>query len=488
MILDVHNIKSWDQHSIKTEWKSSLNLMENAALSLAVYIHENYASSKFVILCGSGNNGGDGYALARMLFKVGVQVEVMALINPSTGSEDCQTNYHKFIEIGGGVLSRESFVQSGIPEDTVLVDAIFGTGLNRPIEGDLADVIASLNQLPNHKIAIDVPSGMIPDQYDQQGVVFSANLTLTLQCFKKCFLNRENLSYTGEIKLIDIGLSKSFRPQHLEGRLITKSYLENAVSNKKVNSEKRDVGTCLLIGGAKGMAGAIIMAGKAAYRSGCGLLIICAHADNREIIQSTVPEALFISFQDLSEELIQKARSVVIGPGLGISNVAEQVLLLTLNNASENLVLDADAINLYAAMEDKPALPKKTILTPHKRELDRLLGATSDFQDLLSKQKAFSKYHGVILVSKGPYTQITDQLGCLLVNTSGNPALAKGGSGDVLSGIIGGLLCFVAKNTSATALGVFLHGKLADLWVQENSEHSLIPTDLIDSIPKLLKT
>ncbi|TXC82169.1 NAD(P)H-hydrate dehydratase [Luteibaculum oceani] len=488
MILDAHNIKNWDSHSIKSKWQSSLYLMENAALSLSQIIHENYRNKNLVILCGSGNNGGDGYALARMLFKVGCRVDVISVLDPKRGSNECNSNYQKLLEIGAPISQRNEWSPAKLNPKTIIVDCIFGTGLNRPLEGELLAFIQEINDLPNYKIAVDLPSGMLADEYRQPGVVFKADKTFTLQCFKRCFLNRENLLYTGEISMVDIGLSKDFKPSHIEGRLITDSYLKNMLSKRNVNSEKRDFGSCLIIGGAKGMAGAVIMAGKAAWRSGCGLLMICADEDNRQIIQAALPEAMFISFEELTLETIQKARSIVIGPGLGKSQKAKELLITTLENAPENIVVDADAINIYSSLEEPPKLPRKSIITPHKRELERLIGPTHGYEDLLNKQKAFSKFHGVILVSKGPYTQITDNLGCLLVNTSGNASLAKGGTGDVLAGIIGGLLCFVPKNISAAALGVYIHGKAADEWVKSGSDGSLSPLDLINLIPTLLKT
>lgn len=477
MILDLQNIRDWDSYSIKNRYGSSVKLMYQAGLAIAEqFLNDNY-SGPILVAVGPGNNGGDGILVAWLLLKLNFRVDIY-LLNPYTLSADAQHYYEKYLAAGGKVLSS-----CKCDDYNVIIDAILGTGNNRELSGVFLETVIQINTSSKTIISIDIPSGLNGDSWKSQPSIMATH-TYTLQGFKWCFANPELRQRLGKISILDIGLLSDFKPKKLWGHLIGPHNFSSS-EPKLWNREKRDATPLKLLGGARGMSGSIVFAAKAAMRTGASLLHFICEDKQIQTLQCLAPE---IMASEPSEPLFNKSRTIwLAGPGLAGMEKAEESLMSVLSSPAEAVVLDADALNIIASNHWQSLIPKNAILTPHKREFERLVGDFVSQEQRLEMQLQFSIKHACYLLYKGPHSCITSPEGGIFINPSGNGALAKGGSGDVLSGIIAGFLAVKDTPSKALQKAVYLHGVIADNYVETRGINSLTPQDLIESIPQKLK-
>lgn len=473
-------IKEWDNYTILKEPISSLDLMDRAISVCYAWILETFpAEQHFTILCGSGNNGGDGLALARMLLQNKFEVRVI-ISEKENRSSDNSKNLERLRILNAEVISK-FHDKISLPKNTVIIDAILGTGLHNAAEGIELNMIHWINAQHHKVISIDLPSGLIADNYLPDAEFVNANITLSFQQYKKCFLFVETAQACGEIIILDIGLSKNFEhKQSSDEFILNKSEVQGLYKPRNKFSHKGNFGHSLLVNGSKGMMGAAILSAKACLRSGSGLLTLLIAEDERFIIQSAVPEAMCIFREDNSFQIeLRKYNAICIGCGLGNSQEAKDLLNAIIYNYQKPLVLDADALNIISSYPElKAQIPKGSVITPHPKEFDRLFGSSSNTFERHEKQKLMSKHLGIYIVLKGRYTSITNPIGETYYNINGNPGMATGGSGDVLTGIITGLYAQYQEMQTACLIGVYLHGLAGDLAAEKHSEEALIASDI----------
>jgi NAD(P)H-hydrate epimerase len=492
-ILSASQSKELDAFTIQHEPVASIELMERACRAFTNWLVERYdATHRIGIICGTGNNGGDGLGIARMLHEWNYPVKVWIVRGGIKETSDFQINLHR-LEGKVSVNEISSEVKAEYFSDrTILIDALFGSGLSRPVEGIYEEVIDCLNTLHAIKIAVDIPSGMFADQHSG-GEVFRAHHTVTFQYPKLAFLMPENHWYTGEWHLVDIGLSKRGLSE-----IQTPYYFTTIKSVKKILKQrdkfdhKGKFGHALLIAGAAGKMGACVLAARACLRSGVGLLTAHVPKIGYSIIQTAVPEAMALI--DVSDDhfsggdVADQYQTIGIGPGIGQHADTKSAFERLMGKFRKPMVLDADALNLLGAHSElQPLIPAGSILTPHPREFERLVGSWSNDFERLVKLQRFAKKINSVVVLKGAFTTIACPSGNVFFNSTGNPGMAKAGSGDVLTGILTGLL---AQNYSAeetAIMGVFLHGLAGDLAAREKGMTSLIAGDLIDFLPAAFK-
>jgi ADP-dependent NAD(P)H-hydrate dehydratase / NAD(P)H-hydrate epimerase len=495
-ILSSEQIKACDAFTIKSEPVSSVDLMERAANACTrSIIKRDPVDADFVIFCGKGNNGGDGLAIVRLLLKRGFNAKVYILEHAKKGSEDFDTNLERLKEFKPECINyiRKSedidFIQ--MEKDSIIIDAIFGTGLNKKINGLSADVVNFINASGKYIFSIDIPSGLKADEGNEDSdVIVRSSMTLTFQFPKLSFLMAQNQDYVPFFEILDIGLSKEFiGSTKASYYYITKSDLRPLLKHRKRFSHKGNFGHALLVAGAYGKMGAALMAAKACLKSGAGLLTIHTAQKGIDVLQSSLPEAMCSA--DLNAEIItdipklDKFNAVAVGPGIGVDHDTETVIKKLLQYSSQSLVIDADALNILA---QNPTwltfLPPSTILTPHVKEFDRLTQKHTDDFDRMKTAKNLSMKHNCIVVLKSAYTQIVMPDGNAFFNSTGNAGLAKGGSGDTLTGIILGLLARGYNAPQSALLAVYLHGSAADACLKKINIESLLATDVINKIPK----
>jgi len=492
-ILSAAQIKELDAYTIQHEPIASIDLMERACSAFTNWFVEHYdATHRVGIICGTGNNGGDGLGIARMLHEWNYPVKVWIVRGGVKETSDFQTNLQR-LEGKVPVVEITTDANAEVFADrTMLIDALFGSGLSRPAEGIYEDVIGCLNTLKAIKIAVDIPSGMFADKHSE-GEIFRAHHTVSFQVPKLAFMMPENNGYTGEWHLVDIGLSKKGLHE-----IQSPFYLTSLKAIKKIFKprnrfdHKGKFGHALLIAGSKGKMGACILSAKAALRSGVGLLTVHVPQRGYPIIQTAVPEAMALI--DASDDHFSEHKSedhfstVGIGPGIGQHADTKHALTQLLTKFNKPMVIDADALNLLSAHSElQHLIPAGSILTPHPKEFERLVGAWSDDFERLIKLQRFSKKINSVVVLKGAYTTIACPSGNCYFNPTGNPGMATGGSGDVLTGILTGLLAQGYSAEEASLMGTYLHGLAGDLAARERGMNSLIAGDLIDFLPMAFK-
>ncbi|MCL2327290.1 MAG: NAD(P)H-hydrate dehydratase [Bacteroidetes bacterium] len=495
MILSTSQIKSADAYTIEYEPISSINLMERAAQAFVDKLLEIVPDANdFYIFCGTGNNGGDGFAVARLLTYFNKNVQVFFLPHNEKTSVDCVENLKKL-----GVLSKNySHIQlcelkttkqiPEIPQSAIIIDALFGSGANRAIEGTLQGIIEKLNMFKARKIAIDVPSGLYVDELTPtENTVFEADDTITFQYPKLQFLFAENSHRVGEWHYEDIGLSKEFETQTMPfAEFVT---AENIVLKKRnAFSHKGTFGHALLIAGSFGKMGAATLAARACITSGCGLLTAHIPRHGNTIMQISVPEAMTVC--DENEEIISQLNSLDnytalgIGPGLGTNERTTNVVETALRS-KKPAILDADALNSIACNRQLlDLLHENCILTPHPGEFDRLTHKHNSTFDRFETQKRFAIQYNCTVVLKGRYTCTCTPNGKIFFNSSGNAGMATAGSGDVLTGVILSLLAQKYSIEQSAVYGVFIHGLAGDYAKQAVGEESLTAQTIIQNLHK----
>ncbi len=492
-ILSSDQIKAWDAYTIREEPIASIDLMERACQAFVTWFVERYdASNKIGIICGTGNNGGDGLGIARLLTDWNYPVKVWIVRGAVSETTDFSDNFKKLdARISVSEIITDATCEL-FADRTILIDAIFGSGLNRSAEGIYAKVIDCLNSSPQPKIAVDVPSGLRTDQHSS-GSIIKANQTITFQLPKLAFLQPDNYEYVGDWHVVDIGLHKKYLKEvEADNCLITLKAVKKIIKPRSKFDHKGKFGHALLIAGSKGKMGACILAARSALRSGLGLLTVHVPQSAYTIIQTTVPEAMATLDQSTDffsgREIESFYTTIGIGPGLGQAPETVNALEYLLTNFKKPIVLDADALNILSANPKLLTLiPQGSILTPHPGEFARLVGTWDNDYDKLEKLKTLAERIQSVVVLKGAYTAIATPDKKLFFNSTGNPGMATGGSGDVLTGILTGLLAQSYSAHEAAIIGVHLHGLAGDLATRELAQNSLIAGDIIDFLPLAFK-
>jgi hydroxyethylthiazole kinase-like uncharacterized protein yjeF len=472
---------------------ASADLMERAAVQLFKWISGRFTrSDRFVIFAGPGNNGGDGLALARLLIDHRYNVEIYYVKFSENTSKDWEINrlrLEKEFDVRPVIMtSSDQFPD--IFSDDIIMDAIFGSGLTRWVEGLPADVIKHINRSEATVISVDIPSGLSGE--DNTGnyfdCVIKADYTLSFQFPKISSMIAGNAIYFGEVIVLDISLNRDVI-EFTESPYI---YLEKddilpSIKKRNKFDHKGIFGHGLLISGSYGKIGAAVLGARAALRTGIGLITCHVPACGTLVVQCSVSEAMVEA--DSSEKIISDIGStdsfsaIGIGPGIGTETDTQSALYNLLTEWKKPMVIDADALNILSLNKEWLSLiPAHSVLTPHLKEFDRLAGVSDNGFKRLKKQVDFSKTNNCFVVLKGAHTSITTPEGKIFFNSTGNPGLATGGSGDVLTGIILSLLAQGYNSESAAISGVYLHGLSGDIAAEESCYESIIASDIINNI------
>ncbi|RLD22793.1 MAG: bifunctional ADP-dependent NAD(P)H-hydrate dehydratase/NAD(P)H-hydrate epimerase [Bacteroidetes bacterium] len=491
-ILSVEQLQKLDQYTIENEPISSINLMERAAMACVDWILDHFdTANAYIVVCGPGNNGGDGLAISRMLAKTGRSVTVYA-DNLDQATTDYITNYHRLDEAGIVPVPLEGFEASATKRGDIVIDALFGYGLNRPLTDHWAHLADVLSSLFNIVVAIDMPSGVFAGQATT-GTAVHADFTLTFQTPKLAFFAPENQDLIGEWVVLDIGLDRdALQRMSADLKLMESREIAALLPERKKFDHKGKFGHALLVMGSYGKMGAAILSARAALRSGIGLLTVHVPRMADSILQIAVPEAMVSSDQhDFNFSRVQSLESytaIGLGCGLGQYEGIAKGISSIFSAASAPLVIDADGLNAmarYPELMDK--LPPHSILTPHFKEFSRLFGASQNHFERLEKLKEAAKKLKVTIILKGAHTAIGTEDGRIVFNPTGNPGMATAGSGDVLAGIITGLLAQGLQAEHAALAGVYLHGLAGDLAVVKTGSSALLASDIIDYIGEAIK-
>jgi ADP-dependent NAD(P)H-hydrate dehydratase / NAD(P)H-hydrate epimerase len=483
-------IRQLDAQTVEFEHITSIQLMNRAARALFHRIEKLLKpTDKILIMAGPGNNGGDALAVSRYLLEAGYSVKtVLCQPDPKVSRDTLEQLIDLQQTDGADIFTLDNPLMLNDLDNAYdfLIDGLFGTGLNRPMVGYFSKVVHWINKQQVFKIAIDLPSGLQGE--DNQSTlapnVVHANLTLGLQFPRLAFLMAENEVYVGNWELIDIGIrAEVIQKMTAPFSYTTLEELKPILKVRSLHAHKGTFGKVLLVAGSPEMTGAAILSLRGALRSGAGLVYLRIPAKAIPIIQSAVPEALVQSSETPIGDLAEFA-AIAIGPGIGLHPAQMTYLKTILKLKPEFLVLDADALNLIAAHPDLlDVLPPNAILTPHPKEFDRLAGgpSTNGF-DRLQKAIGFAKKKKVYIVLKGAHTACITPEGHCSFNSTGNPGMATGGSGDVLTGIIVSLLAQGYLLGDACRLGVFLHGLSGDIALGSQSYESLVAGDLAENL------
>ncbi len=502
-ILNSEQMQKCDANTMEGYGVPSAVLMERAACSAVEVIAAAFPDpgASILIACGTGNNGGDGLAMARLLFLKGHTVTVLFPGEEEKCSEEAARQLMIVRNYGIEVIKQlpsEEFLDEELSETAfdVVVDALFGIGLSRDIEGVYRTVIEDLNQLSAMKLAVDIPSGLSADTGKVMGIAFCADVTVTFGFAKVGQLLYPGADYCGELVVQDIGIDEMSLPGVDPDVLMAEPQDLSLLPERQNDTNKGSYGKLLIVAGSYNMAGAAAFSAKAAYRSGAGLVRVVSDVENREIIQSLVPEAILATYDEKVEmdtfirEQTIWADAIVLGPGIGRSRQAEELVQYILAETSVPCLIDADGLNILASHPEWLEETKATILiTPHPGEMSRLSGTSvlAVKDDLVGAAARFADEHGVITVLKDARTIIRIPGEGTWINTTGNNGMATAGSGDVLTGIIGALLGQGVPASDAAVLGVMLHGMAGDAAAESVGRTSLMASDLIDGLCMILK-
>jgi NAD(P)H-hydrate epimerase len=488
-ILSAEQIKTADKYTISHEPISSIDLMERAVQvftnTMSVHLNQKNEISFF---CGPGNNGGDGLGIARILHTKNFNVKVF-LVEANKYSVDNLINQERLKEMGFKInfLNDENDFPN-LSSNTIIIDAIFGSGLNKPLEGIYAKLVDYLNAHPNLKYAVDNPSGLLADLPSLEPII-KADYTYTFQTPKLAFLLPENQEYIGNWDVLDIQLHPEILNNlHTDNHIIDSKLIKNLLKDRARFSHKGTYGHTLVVAGSKGKMGAAILTSKAAMKSGSGLVSAFIPNCGYSIMQTAVPEV--ICHIDQREEFIsskpehlQEYTTIAIGPGIGNHLETCTLLEIIVKRFKKPMVLDADALNIISENKHLVSLlPAKSILTPHPKEFERLVGKSNNGFERLEKLKDFCKKNKLIVVLKDAYTAICNEEGLTYFNISGNSGMATGGSGDVLTGIIAGLVSQKYDPFHAAILGCYVHGTAGDMALNHESVESLIASNIIENM------
>jgi NAD(P)H-hydrate epimerase len=511
-LLYAHWMQELDAETINNIGIPSIVLMENASRGAADFFAESFPLHSYkhaIVVAGKGNNGGDGFAAGRMLFQKGYHVEFVLLCNPAKLNPDPKINYAILGQLNLPVTIVEKEEQLGQltavmakynPADTFVIDALFGTGLDQPVKPGLyAEAIRQVDNSGFKVAAIDLPSGLSDSFLPGEAVHIHADVTATFQCLKTAHIHPDGNKYCGEIRVIDIGI-----PNHLLQRdkyylhIIQPDTFKKLMEPRSVDGHKGTYGHTLTICGSIEKPGAGILSSYAVLKSGAGLCTTAVCTENRTVATTAHPELMTLVYKNSSDllERLKEFNTVLAGPGLGNTRDTAEIVALMLEHARVPLVLDADALNVLQQDKRKMLLKGKrqqpVVITPHPGEFSRLTGLTvrEINQNRCELSKAFAEEYNVYVVLKGHHTLIATPGGQVYVNQTGNPGMATAGSGDVLSGMIAGMVSQWVKSFPMEVIlqaAVFIHGYAGDLAAGETGEISLTAGDIIRCIPRAIQ-
>lgn len=497
-VLSREESRAFDAQAIEADVPSII-LMENAGRGATdVLVREMSArglQGRVLVLCGAGNNGGDGWVVARHLLTRGHDVHVIAW-GGRDGKATSDATIHQAAFVGlGGVVSPTSELDDALASCEVIVDALFGTGLDRPIEGRSAEVIAKMNQRGAFTFALDLPSGLCADTGRALGSCVRADATATFAFYKRGLLTQIGRACAGKVTVVDIGVPP--RPAVVPNvHASTQSDVQGVLMRRPVGSHKYSAGHVAILGGRLGTLGAALLASHSAMRAGAGAATILTWPDSAAAAAARVTEVMTAPILgDTAEQRssfvisqLLKKRAAVIGPGFGTDDLARKVVEQAVTHSVCPFVLDADGLSAFAGRASALAVAGgRAVLTPHEGEMARLLGIESSeiAADRYTFARAVAAETKCVVLLKGPYTLIADPEGDIVVNQTGGPALATAGAGDVLAGIIGALLCTLSPFEAAW-VGAYLHGAAADEWSKENGDRGLLSHEVADRVPRVL--
>ena len=485
-ILSIDKVREADRYTIENEPISSEDLMERAAGKVFEWLLQHInKENKVKIFCGSGNNGGDGLVVARRLQEVGIDVVSYVIARSGAKRNDVAIQPDSNRDSSGWIAALHcvplAMTQSGdfplITENDIIIDALFGSGLNRPIEGLAAELIEYLNQQNAIRISIDIASGLFADGPSPMAAIFRPDYTLTFQMPKLAFMMPENDPYVGQLEVLDIQL----HPQYLlevetNNFLVNREMIKPIIHKRPKYSHKGTYGHALLVAGSEGKTGAAILGARSCLRTGVGLLSVKLPQSAWTPLQASLPEAMIHT-----DDKMDAFNAIGVGPGLSTSD--DGMVRQLIQDAHVPLVMDADALNILG--ENKTwlsFLPPKTILTPHPKEFERMFGKTSNSFERLALLREKAMQYGIIIVLKGAHTAVAMPNGTVFFNNTGNPGMATAGSGDVLTGMILSLLAQRYTPEEAAVLGVYLHGLAGDIAASEIGQEALIASDITENI------
>lgn len=487
-ILNTTQIRELDEYTIRNEPVASIDLMERACRAFCSWFTDHFDPTNSVgIVCGTGNNGGDGLGIARMLLDWDYPVKVWVVIGGGAESEDYKVNLKRLTEKIPVNFLQDTIDALSFDEVDILIDAVFGSGLSRPVTGVYADAIGRINETKAIRVAVDIPSGLLAD-IPSTGAIVKAHHTVSFQMPKLAFFFPSTYAYTGQWCTVGIGLHKqAMDAMHTEHFLLTRKDMSALLKPYHKFDHKGTHGRALLIAGGYGKMGAAVLAARGLLRTGIGLITVHVPKAGYNIIQTAVPEAI-VSIDNGEHEFttapdLTPYDAVGIGPGLGQSEKTVNALGDVLRKVNKPVVLDADAINgIGAHRELISVIPKGSILTPHPKEFERIAGTWKNDFERLELQKEFSVSNQVVVVLKGAHTSISSPDRKIYFNDTGNPGMASGGTGDVLTGIITAFLAAGYPPLQAAQLGVFLHGLSGDEAARKRGVRGLTASDLIDHL------
>lgn len=492
-------IRELDKFTIENEPIASIDLMERAAKVLAHAIGEEWDNTTpIVVFAGPGNNGGDALAVARLLAERGYDVEAFLFNITGNLSADCSANKERlksdkrikqFVEV------TQEFDPPRLEADTVVIDGLFGSGLNKPLAGGFASLVKYINSCPAKVVSIDVPSGLMAEDntFNVRANIIRATLTLTLQQPKLSFLFAENQIFIGRLKTLDIRIS----PEAIESTdaqyvVMEEKNIRPLLLGRNPFAHKGNMGNALLVAGSYGMGGAAVLAAKACLRAGVGKVTVHVPRCNNIVTQIAVPEAVVqldpeeTGFSEPVET--EDFTALGIGPGLGQTETTAIALIAQLRRTQCPIVADADALNILANHRAwLQQLPKDIILTPHPKEFDRMNGHSGDSYERLTRAIDMAKRQHAYIILKGHYSALCMPDGKVVFNSTGNAGMATAGSGDVLTGIITALLARGYKHAEACLVAMYLHGLAGDIAAEELGLESLVASDIIRCLPKAFK-
>lgn len=497
-IFNSEKLRGIDKATCEAQQVDSVELMERAASAVSYEIISRFLpGQRIVVVAGPGNNGGDALAVARMLIEQGYRkVEVFLFNVTGRLSHDCEVERKRLIALDAvdfTEIERE-FNPPYLSEDDVVIDGLFGSGLNKPLQGGFRAVARLINESGAYVVSIDVPSGLFGEWNDNVVLrdVVHADLTLTFQTPRLSFFFEDNEQCVGEWKILDIDLDEAtIRKTQADFTLVEARNVRPLLRPRRNFTGKRDYGSALVMAGSLGMMGAAVMCARAALRCGAGLATVHSARCGMPVIQTAVPEAMFEP--DSSENFISDMsvhhnhQVVMAGPGIGTREKTANALADLLKKVKSPLVLDADALNCIAQHPEMlPLLPPQTVITPHQGEFDRLFGEQQTAEQRLKKAIEMAQYYNIIIVLKSHHTAIVRPTGRVYFNSSGNPGMATAGAGDVLTGVIGAFIAQGYRPDLAATIGVYIHGLAGDLAASEIGQFGVIASDISDHLGRAI--
>jgi NAD(P)H-hydrate epimerase len=486
-LLTAQQIRKWDKYTIENEPIASIDLMERAAHSFCQwFLHQKrYLNKSVTIFCGNGYNGGDGLAIARILRDQFYEVKVLVLRFAKEDSTDFDINLGRLMALGDVEVQFIHNESLNLKDGGIAIDALLGTGVNKPVEGTLWQLISKINDHAFESIiSVDMPSGL-PSEGLTSGIAITPDVIFTFQLPKLSFFYPEHEKYCPEWVVGDIGLHQDYLHKvQSDYEWVDLQTIRSFFKRRKKFQHKGDFGHVLMIAGSEGKMGAAILAAKAAIRAGTGLVTAMVPHIGVDVIHEVIPEVMVaVSGQtcfNIGHEINNEKGTVGIGPGLGMSKKTISAFECFLKKLDKPVVFDADALNILGQNPQWISqIPPYSILTPHPKEFERLFGRTENSHLMFERQLEMSVKFQLIIVLKGAYTRITTPEGRTFINSTGNPGMATAGSGDVLTGIITSLLAQHYSPEQSAIFGVYVHGLAGDLALRTQNEASLIATDII---------